>query len=56
VISVAGESGLYVDPGEIPAHADVAKLGQALATVGEVHELMACFAAYTGLRWGEKPP
>jgi len=53
VISVAGESALYVDPAEIPAHADVAKLGQALAALGEVYELMTCFAAYTGLRWGE---
>ena len=53
VISVAGESALFVDPAEIPAHADVAKLGQALAVLGEVYELMACFAAYTGLRWGE---
>jgi hypothetical protein len=26
-----GESVLFVDPAEIPAHADVAKLGQALA-------------------------
>ena len=52
-VSVAGESALYVDPGEIPAHADVAKLGQALATLAGQYELMACFAAYTGLRWGE---
>ena len=53
VVSVAGESALFVDPSEIPAHVDVAKLGQALAALGEVHQLMACFAAYTGLRWGE---
>jgi hypothetical protein len=26
--SVAGESVVFVDPSEIPAHADVAKLGQ----------------------------
>jgi len=52
-ISVAGESALFVDPGQIPAPADVAKLGQALAILAEVYELMACFAAYTGLRWGE---
>src|SRR5258708_142435 len=51
--SVAGESVLFVDPSEIPAHADVAKLGQALAMLGGLYELMACFAAYTGLRWGE---
>ena len=29
--TVAGESVLFVDPAEIPAHADVATLGQALA-------------------------
>ena len=51
--TIAGESALYVDPAEIPAHPDVAKLGQALATLAEAYELMACFAAYTGLRWGE---
>ena len=52
---VAGESVLFVDPAEIPAPADVAKLGQALAGPrgGGVYELMANFAAYTGLRWGE---
>src|SRR5258707_6029157 len=32
--SVAGESVLFVDPSEIPGHADVAKLGQALAVLG----------------------
>jgi hypothetical protein len=30
---VAGESVLFVDPAEIPAPADVAKLGQALAAI-----------------------
>jgi integrase len=53
---VAGESVLFVDPAEIPAHTDVAKLGQALAATpvrGELYELMANLAAYTGLRWGE---
>ena len=53
---VAGESVLFVDPAEIPAHADVAKLGQALAAAparGQLYELMANLAAYTGLRWGE---
>jgi integrase len=47
---------LFVDPAEIPAHADVAKLGQALAATprrGQLYELMASLAAYTGLRWGE---
>ena len=52
-VTVAGESVLFVDPSEIPAAADVAKLGQALAYLDQVYELMANFAAYTGLRWGE---
>jgi integrase len=54
--TVAGESVLFVDPAEIPAHADVATLGQALAArgpQGQWHELMVNLAAYTGLRWGE---
>jgi integrase len=54
--AAAGESVLFVDPAEIPAHADVAKLGQALAARparGEAYELMAVLAAYSGLRWGE---
>jgi integrase len=51
--SVAGESALFVDPAEIPAPADVAKLGQALAVLRDLYELMASFAAYTRLRWGE---
>jgi integrase len=53
VVTVAGESPLFVDPAEIPAAADVAGLGQALAIQRELYELMANFAAYTGLRWGE---
>ena len=54
-VSVAGESELFVDPGEIPADADVARLGQALAAGrhGDRDELMAATAAYSGLRWGE---
>ena len=54
-VSVAGESGLWVDPAEIPADDDIAKLGQALAggRHGERDELMASTAAYSGLRWGE---
>jgi integrase len=44
---------LFVDPAAIPAAADVEKLGQALAASAESYELMASFAAYTGLRWGE---
>jgi integrase len=51
--TVAGESGLWVDPAEVPA--DVARLGQALAAGrhGDRDELMANTAAYSGLRWGE---
>jgi integrase len=52
-VTVAGESALFVDPSEIPASTDVAKLGQALAYLDQGYELMANFAAYTGLRWGE---
>ena len=52
---MAGESALWVDPAEIPADADIARLGQALAAGrrGERDELMAITAAYSGLRWGE---
>ena len=54
-VSTAGEAAQFVDPAQIPAHADVARLGQALATGrrGDLHELMANAAAYTGLRQGE---
>ena len=54
-VTVAGESALFVDPAEIPAAADIEKLGQALAAGrhGERDELMAHTAAYSGLRWGE---
>jgi integrase len=54
-VSVQGESAQFVDSAEIPAGADVAKLGQALATGrrGELYELMANTAAYSGLRQGE---
>jgi integrase len=54
-VSVAGEAALYVDPAEIPASTDVAKLGQALTAGrhGDRDELMAHTAAYTGLRQGE---
>jgi len=53
--ATGGESALWVDPAEIPGSADVAKLGQALAqgTRGELDELMAQTAAYSGLRQGE---
>jgi integrase len=51
---LAGESALFVDPDEIPAAEDVARLGQALAGRRQgLYELMVSFAAYTGLRWGE---
>jgi len=50
----AGESVLFVDPGEIPAAEDVARFGQAMAGLRRgLYELMVYFAAYTGLRWGE---
>ena len=50
---IAGETLLFVDPAAIPSHLDVAELGKALAARGGDYELMACFAAYSGLRWGE---
>lgn len=50
---VAGETALYVGPGEIPGPADVARLGQALGARGWRYELMVNFAACSGLRWGE---
>jgi integrase len=55
VVSVAGESTLWVDPAEIPSDSDIGKLGRALAAGahGERDELMANTAAYSGLRWGE---
>jgi len=54
-VGVAGESGLWVDPGEIPSAGDVERLGTALAAGrhGERDQLMANVAAYSGLRWGE---
>jgi integrase len=54
-VSTAGESGLWVDPAEIPSDSDIARLGRALAAGrhGERDELMANVAAYSGLRWGE---
>jgi hypothetical protein len=54
-VSTSGESALWVDPAEIPAGTDVARLGQALALGrrGELDELMANVAAYAGLRQGE---
>jgi integrase len=54
-VSMQGEAAQFVDPSEIPAAADVARLGHALAAGrrGDLHELMANTAAYTGLRQGE---
>jgi integrase len=54
-VGVAGESPLWVEPSEIPSGDDVATLGKSLRTRrhGERDELMANFAAYSGLRWGE---
>jgi integrase len=54
-VTVAGESALFVDPADIPAAADVASLGHTLGTGrrGDLDELMAHTAAYSGLRWGE---
>jgi integrase len=51
--STAGESALYVDQADIPAHDDVTALATALAYLSGGYELMAYTAAYTGLRWGE---
>jgi integrase len=54
-VAIAGEAAQFVDPARIPAGADVARLGRALAAGrrGDLHELMAATAAYTGLRQGE---
>ncbi len=52
---MAGESVLWVDSAEIPAADDVDLLGKALSRGrrGDLEELMANTAAYSGLRWGE---
>jgi hypothetical protein len=52
-VSVAGESPLWVDPGDIPAHPDVTSLATALGEISADYELMCYLAAYAGLRWGE---
>ena len=54
-VSMQGEAAQYVDLSEIPAGHDVARLGRALAAGrrGDLYELMAATAAYTGLRQGE---
>ena len=53
--TVAGESGQWVDPAEIPSDDDVHGLGRAMTgrPHGELYELMVNTAAYAGLRWGE---
>ena len=53
--SVQGEAAQFVGPAQIPACADVARLGQALAgrRRGDLYELMVNTAAYSGLRQGE---
>ena len=54
-VIVAGESVLWVDPAEIPAYGDIDRLGKALSRGrrGNLDELMANTAAYSGQRWGE---
>ena len=54
-VTTAGESALWVDPAEIPAPGDVDGLGKAMShgRHGDLDELMASTAAYSGLRWGE---
>jgi integrase len=54
-VSVTGESALWVDPAEIPSATDVSVLSRALAANrrGNLYELMAYTAAYSGLRWSE---
>jgi hypothetical protein len=54
-VCTSGETALWVDPAEIPAGADIGKLGKALAAGrhGDRGELMACTGAYAGLRQGE---
>jgi integrase len=54
-VTVQGESAQFVEPAQMPSAADVARLGTALAAGrrGDLHELMAYTAAYSGLRQGE---
>jgi integrase len=54
-VSTAGESAQWVGPAEIPSDSDVVRLGRALSagTRGDLDELMANVAAYSGVRWGE---
>jgi hypothetical protein len=57
-VSYAGESVFWVDPAEVPADADVAALGQALAAGlrGDHEELMAVTAADSGCGGVSWPP
>ena len=54
-VTLQGESAQFVDPSQIPSADDVALLAQGLAVGrrGDLHELMAYTAAYSGLRQGE---
>jgi integrase len=54
-VTLQGESAQFVDPSQIPSADDVARLAQGLAAGrrGDLHELMAYTAAYSGLRQGE---
>lgn len=51
----AGESNIYVDPSEIPSHADVHEVAKQASKVSKIwwYELMFNLAAYSGLRFGE---
>ena len=54
-VTVAGESALWVDPAEVPADADVAGLGHALAAGrhGEPGRADGQHRCLQRLRWGE---
>ena len=53
---VQGEAAQWVDPAEIPSDSEVTKLAHVLSAGrrGELDELMAYTAAYSGLRQGEQ--
>jgi integrase len=54
-VTLQGESAQFVDLSQIPSAEDVSRLGAALAAGqrGDLYELMALVAAYSGLRQGE---
>ena len=54
-VKKAGESNMYVDPSEIPSHADVNEVAKQASKVSNIwwYELMFNLAAYSGLRFGE---